>query len=309
MLPNGMIFVKKIALFVTNDYFCNMIAQYKFYRHKYGNELLVDVIPVDRMKPSIRKTPSLSLTFYAIILFTKGGEELAVNGSSRLIKAGDVACARPGEIWEWKADTALEGEQFIFEEEFFLSFFNDRHFLERFPYLSADRPSPFLLPDEDLAGRLTHLYAEMKKEISRPEKDEHILRAMMYETLMLLSRAPFAQDSDTQAPGKGFNRHMEAFCKLADENYILQHDIDFYSDKLCITPNYLNKIVHIAYGVSTKQYLQKKLMDEAKRLLRYTDLSINEISDRLEYDNPSYFIRQFSKLTGTTPLAFRKAQR
>ena len=45
------------------------------------------------------------------------------------------------------------------------------------------------------------------------------------------------------------------------------HSVRHYADKLCITSNYLNEIVNSAMGMSAKQYIQNKVMEEAKRLL------------------------------------------
>lgn len=60
-----------------------------------------------------------------------------------------------------------------------------------------------------------------------------------------------------------------------------------------------------ALGQSTKQFIQNRRIEEAKRLLRYTDLSVTDIAEHLNYDTATYFVRAFSRQTGTTPLQFR----
>ncbi len=60
-----------------------------------------------------------------------------------------------------------------------------------------------------------------------------------------------------------------------------QHSVQYYADKLCITPNYLNEMVTSTMGFSAKQYIQNKVMDEAKRLLVYTDVPISDIAFEL----------------------------
>jgi len=83
------------------------------------------------------------------------------------------------------------------------------------------------------------------------------------------------------------------------------HSVRYYADKLCITPNYLNEIVSSALGISAKQYIQNKVMEEAKRLLVYTDFPISEIAFELHFSTVSYFVRCFRQSTGETPLAYR----
>ena len=94
-----------------------------------------------------------------------------------------------------------------------------------------------------------------------------------------------------------------------NDNFTRQHDVVFYADKLFITPNYLNKIVKQTFGVSTKQYIQNKVIEEAKRLLTYTTLSVEEISRELNYDTSTYFVRQFNKIVGLTPNQFRNEKK
>ncbi|MCH4155155.1 MAG: AraC family transcriptional regulator [Muribaculaceae bacterium] len=287
------------------------IPQYKFYKHKYGKELLVDVIYVDDMKKNLKLTPQLIMTFFCIIIITDGVEVIGLDGHSQEVRPGTIICARPGEVWSWNPNTCLSGLVFLFEEQFLLSFFNDNHFLERFPFLRADRKSPFLEPDKELADRLIHLYRQMKAEIDNncKEKDQHLLRALLYETLMLINRAPQSESSVVTINETFSNRHINTFIDLANENFKQQHSVEFYADKLYITSNYLDKIVKRTLGVSTKHYIQNKIMEEAKRLLTYTTLTVDEISNQLNYETSTYFVRQFSKIVGMPPNSYRKAKK
>lgn len=288
------------------------IPLYTFHKRKYGAELLVDVLDLDYVKKGIRKTPVHRETFYCIIFITEGCEKVGVNGQEREVREGDVICSRPGEVWSWMPEPQLKGYVLIFEEQFLLSFFNDSRFLERFAYLQTDRLSPFLRPESELFRRLLHLFKEMKAEIDNDrtaEKDEHILRAMLYETLMLLNRAGNAPAENMSGKDTAADRYADAFVKLAEREFATQHEVEYYANALCITPNYLNKIVRRRLGTTTKQYLTGKIAAEAKRLLTYTSLSIAEIADRLHFETATYFVRFFRKAAGTAPGLYRKQSR
>lgn len=240
------------------------IPVYKFYRHKYGSELLIDVLDLDALKEGIRRAPVHCETFYQIVLFTAEEDEMGINGHRRRATPGLVACGRPGEVWEWRAETPLKGDVLIFEEPFLLSFFNDAHFLDRLSYLQADRPSPFLLPDAPLQKRLRQLFLQMKEEMTAPQhKDQHILRAMLYEFLMLLDRAENAAPRTLPPTGMTPDRYRERFVRLAGREFREHHDVEYYAGQLCITANYLNRLVSGHLGVTTKQYLNRRLVDEA----------------------------------------------
>lgn len=287
------------------------IPLYKFYKHKYGSELLVDVIDIDTMKADISQTSVYCTSFYSIILFTDGEEDIAINEHRQCIRKGMVACSRPGDIWAWSADYKLKGLHLLFEEEFLLSFFNDPLFLNKFAYLHPDNPSSFLYLGKDLFERLIYLYKNMKLEIDNnsSNKDQHLLRAMLYETLTLMNRAEnITSTVNTDTEIAAF-RYISAFQKQVNEDFETHSDVKYYANILCITPNYLNKIITQHLGMPTKQYILNRSINEAKRLLVYTSLSISEISERLHFNTTSYFVRLFRKNMGCTPSQFREHNR
>ena len=288
------------------------IPIYKFYKHKYGDELLVDIVDYDVMRGPLRKTPVCSYTFYAITLVLDADETVGVNGRKRHLSRGDIVCAIPGEVWMFSEDIEMQALNLAFEKEFLLSFFNDPHFLERFSCLQADRPTPFLRPDEETFERILSLYHEMQREITNYEvKDQHILRAMLYETMMLLQRVPTVEADEAEVTGRGLtdipiSRYLDDFVGLVGEHFREQHGTEFYADRLCITPGYLNKIVRQSLGKSAKTYILGQILAEACRLLRYTTLSVGDIAAQLHFDTATYFVRIFSKYVGQTPLDYRK---
>ena len=129
-----------------------------------------------------------------------------------------------------------------------------------------------------LYARILQLLHDIKVEIdSFHPHDTGILRALLYE--------------------------------LVGEHFREQHSVQFYADKLCITPNYLNEILSSAININAKQYILNKVTDEAQRLLTYTDLPISEIASELHFSTVSYFVRSFRQCIGYTPLAYRKMEK
>ena len=288
------------------------IPVYKFYKHKYGDELLVDVIAFEPMLTDIRRTPVFSMTFYNIMLILEGSDVVAVNGRSRQIERGLIICSIPGEVWEFPADPQLKVLNLIFEKEFLLSFFNDPHFLDRFDYLQADRSTPFLKPDEPTFERILSLFQEMKGEIIRhEEKDQHILRAMLYGTMMLLQRVPMVDAEQVETVQRSLtdipvSRYVDDFVQLVNDHFREEHGTEFYADRLCITPNYLNKIVRQSLGKSAKTYILDQILAEACRQLKYTTLPVADIAVQLHFDTATYFVRLFKKHMAMTPLEYRE---
>lgn len=78
------------------------------------------------------------------------------------------------------------------------------------------------------------------------------------------------------------------------------------ADRLELNQNYIWKILKMERGKTFTEYAEKYKIEEAKKLLSETTLSVQEIALRLDYANAQNFIRFFSKATGITPGKFRK---
>lgn len=284
------------------------IPLYKFYRKKYHKELLMDLVDIAFIRPWLKKTPIYRDNFYRIIFVTEGEAKLSVNNHITTVSKGHIVCSVPGEVWHWLSDNeTLEGYVLLFEEAFLRSFFSDRLFLEKMSFLTPNRPSPYLQMDAVLYKQVLNLLLLTKSEINRRENaDTHFLRAMLYALIVLIGRADAKSGSggNVNIP---VSHHVEKFIRLVNEYFISEHNTEFYAGKLCVTTNYLNKIVKDALGTTTKLYIQERIMEEARKLLAYTNLSSAEIADILHFSTATYFNRFFTRNGGMTPQKFRES--
>ena len=81
--------------------------------------------------------------------------------------------------------------------------------------------------------------------------------------------------------------------------------LDSIGENFGFSPSYLSRFIREQTGHNIKDYISRIRIDEAKRLILETDLSINDIVERVGYYNSSSFIRKFRKIEGMTPGAFR----
>lgn len=116
---------------------------------------------------------------------------------------------------------------------------------------------------------------------------------------------PYMQSFRTVANTRQQTLYAE-FSKLIWANYAKHHDVKFYADKLCITPYYLSCITNEIAGESAKKIIDYYLTIEIKMLLETTDLSIKELAEKFNFEDPSYMCRYFKRQTGVSPLDYRK---
>ena len=118
----------------------------------------------------------------------------------------------------------------------------------------------------------------------------------------LVERQPLADGSARTA------LTYDRFMKLVTEYHNQERGMQFYADKLCLTPKYLSKIVKEASGRSGPEWIDAFVILEAKNLLRYSDESIKEIAYKLNVPSASVFNKFFKANTGIVPSDYRRRE-
>lgn len=95
------------------------------------------------------------------------------------------------------------------------------------------------------------------------------------------------------------------FFFLLHQHHKKERSVSFYADKLYISDKYLMRVLKKSTGQTFHFWVIEFIMREAKLLLRSTTISITEISEKLNYPNPSIFSRVFHQYVGMTPKEFR----
>ena len=282
-----------------------MITQYDFFRKKYGEELLIDLIHLEDLDKYIKLSPVQRLSYYDITVITRGNGTFTIDDHEEFLNQGNVFFSSPGQIRKWNTTETPQGYVLIFEDEFLCTFFNDTHFVHNLPYYNShDHPRVLSLEPNDY-NQLIILLKDIQTEISSfKNNDKHILRALLYQILVLLSRKFISAYPASQK--RPINNYVSRFIQLVDRNHHQYRAVDHYARQLHITSGHLNSLVKDYFGISVKKYILNKNILEAKRMLQHTDMTIDQIATRLNYETTTYFVRTFRAHTNMTPLSFRK---
>jgi len=284
------------------------IPTYDFHKTKYGSELLIDVVALKDIKKYLSDHSLHALTYYDITLITNGEGFFRIDETNHQVKVSDVLFSQPYQLREWDTQYIADGYALIFEEEFLLSFFNDPNFINNISFFKKYCNNSRLELSTSVFEQINFLMQQIKDEIDKyAVKNKHILRALLYQVLMTLDRAFIGQYAI--APQSDSRNYVDRFLTFVHADFQINHEVQYYAEKLYLTPNYLNELVKKVTGMPAKQIIQTKLINESKKYLLYSDLTIAEISERLSFETPSYFIRFFRKRTGCTPLQYRKDQK
>lgn len=84
--------------------------------------------------------------------------------------------------------------------------------------------------------------------------------------------------------------------------------LETLADKIYLSPSYLSKLFKKETGENLSVYIQNVRIQQAKLLLRTTDLKTYEVAERVGISDPVYFSRTFKKITGMKPKDFRHSE-
>ena len=93
--------------------------------------------------------------------------------------------------------------------------------------------------------------------------------------------------------------------RYIDENYHENIDRNDVAAVAFVTPNYLSKLFKSSMNMNLREYINQLRIEEAKRLLLSTSMSVSEIASYVGYFNISYFSTVFHKIVGVSPFDWR----
>ena len=281
-----------------------MITQFDFFRTKYGEELLVDLLRLEDLKEYMVASPVQRLTYYDITIINEGSGKFAIDAFDHNIHERAVFFSSPGQIRKWVVDKIPSGYVLIFEPEFLCSFFNDARFVQNLSFFHSNDPPVLQLSPCDFL-KLKSLFENIQKEIeSFKNNDTHLMRALLYQVLVLLNRKFIS--AYAIASKKNTNRYVDVFVQLVETSHRRQRAVTYYAEMLHVTSGHLNSLVKKYLGVSAKRYILNRNILDAKRMLKFTDMGIDEIASCLNYESTSFFVRSFRENAQLSPLQFRK---
>ena len=91
-----------------------------------------------------------------------------------------------------------------------------------------------------------------------------------------------------------------------DEHYSEKITLDTLSDRYYVNKFYLTRLFRSRYDATITGYLSSLRINKAKHLLRFSDLTIEEIGEKVGIPDPNYMSRLFSKIEGMPPSEYRK---
>lgn len=118
--------------------------------------------------------------------------------------------------------------------------------------------------------------------------------------------APLVEEQDTRQ-GSRRRQIFDRFLEELRQHYASERSIQFYADRLCLTPKYLSQVIHTVSGRYAGDWIRDCVILEAKALLKSGQYTVQQVSDLLNFANQSFFGVYFKKAVGCSPTAYKES--
>jgi len=250
-------------------------------------------------KKDIRKTtPHTHSNYFEILYLSTGSGYHYIDSRAYEVRPPVMFFVRKEQVHHWDLASEPEGYVLIIKKAFVEKSLDSEL---RSLFTKISKQSSLNVTDtatiESLFSLLTH-----------ENSFEHEYAFQITEGLLKSLLAKVLEMTPPQTDltkGKGL---YESFSELLNQEDIIKNKVSRYARLLNTTPQNLNAACRKAVNQSAAEVLSGHILDQAKRLLIYTDNTITEISGTLDFSDTSHFVKYFKRLTGHTPQAFRKMQ-
>jgi AraC-like DNA-binding protein len=239
--------------------------------------------------------------FYLIMFVSHGKGAHVIDFIEYQVQPNSIFLMTPGQVHTWTLSDDIDGFIIFFTREFYQIRLSDNDLLE-FPFFHSLVASPLIRPAKDEVVNFTLQQMNLEYRGSN-EPNLRLIRA--YLDVLLLEVAKYYNVSHT-AKTRGSIHKLRKLEQLINENFRTLKQPGDYGDLMNLAPSYLNSICKETVGKTLTDLIQQRILLEAKRMFAYSDLNVNEVAAKLNFSDPSYFIRWFRKQTQQPPDEFRK---
>jgi AraC family transcriptional activator of pobA len=246
--------------------------------------------------------------FYSVILFTKGNGSIRVNNNLYPVQPKTICLIAPNQIHSFDDPGSSEGEIFFFCQDFYVEEFSFLRLLNVFSctsQLTGNISNSCINLSDTEYFQIADLIKSVDLEYgcyTPSNNSAQIIRSLL--NIMLLKLAE-VYNTKTENSNNGDSVLIHELSRLVDSYFIREHHIGFYTESFNISEKHLNEICNRNFNCGLKKILLDRLMQEARKLLLSSELSVSQISYKLNFEDNSYFSKVFKKQTGLTPKRFR----
>lgn len=265
---------------------------------------LIDKQVIEIFMSSVR----MATTFF--VLCKNGEIDITYNQKHYLLKKNSLVVGIPDIVVQINSQSLIDANAMFFKKEFLDGLnVNVDNSLIRIVLYILNNPILELTPSEQLD--LQHTFTDLEKFAEANEEDTFTkeiiasgIRAFVYKVCRIISlrieRSEYARMNTRKY------EYFKRFFALLATEYKQHRNVNWYAEQLNLSTKYFTSLIRQVSGRTTVDWINDRVIYEAKNLLLYSEMSITEIAYHLNFPSTSFFSKYFKNIVGINPSEFRK---
>lgn len=237
------------------------------------------------------------------IICTKGYAEGFINLKPFRLEANSIGTILPGQILEKTyVSEDFFGYVIIMSNKFTNNLITNA--TERLPLILSVSRNPILNVNDRKLSAAIGLF-NILKETMQNTNNAYRMQVLTHLVLAYCYSMFFYQPIEKTNKKSIQQMIFNDFIELVQKNYKNERKLEFYADKLSITPKHLSRVIKEHSMSTASEWIDNYVILEAKALLKSTTMTVVQISDELNFSDNAFFARYFRRHVGMSPKEYR----
>lgn len=170
-------------------------------------------------------------------------------------------------------------------------------------YKSLQNRHCYTFAEQEVA-EFVRVYRSAKATLQDADHPFRIPMLQSYVQILYYRMLPIVTKEEESQSKYSHTRQEEIFQRFIGEvekHYRKERSVKFYADLLCISPKYLSTVIYKISQQLAGEWIDAYVILEAKTLLKSGKLTIQQISEQLNFSNQSFFGKFFKRCAGMSP--------
>jgi len=273
---------------------------------------LIDIRKYEDVNSAISiKIETISFDFYKISFVKNFNGFIKIGDTKFDGKNGVLHFVEPGQVYTCNSTNPWKGYQILIHSDIFKKHFAHKK-ISAYDFFSYEVNETLLLVQEE--EKLVSNLMEMAWNEFNNRKDTFSIPIILsyISTLLNLTERFYARQFDTRKTlcnqlSSNFFGLLKTYYSQTIDLEIEQPTVQFFANKLNVTPNYLSDTIKHHSDKSALTIIHDFVIEEAKKQLTNSKKTVSEISYQLGFEYPNYFSRLFKRKTKLSPTEYRKS--
>lgn len=271
---------------------------------------LINIINYEEVNSEkIIKNKPISFDFYKISFVNNFNGFIQIGSTKFEGENGVLHFVEPKQIYTCNSTNPWKGYELLIHPNIFNEHFSHKK-ISSYNFFSYEVNETLLLAKNE-QETVSNLMEMAWKEFNNKDDFSIPIILSYISTLLNLSERFYARQFENRE--KLNNQLSSDFYDLLKSYYLNQNielqqpTVQYFADKLHVTPNYLSDTIKHHTGKPALTTIHDFIIEKAKRILTNSNHTVSEVSYSLGFEYPTYFSRLFKRKTNLSPTEFRKS--